>query len=101
SMAKKRIHTPTFFNQRRDFSSLAIRDLLDARDAYHVHLAHLENVVATAIGRYRIRHNDPDADVPDAWTVRGRNEPRTLGNTIVKDWSWPCVLVFVNKWCHE
>src|SRR5262249_10973630 len=31
----------------RHFESLSIRDLLDAREAYHVHLAHLDNVFAT------------------------------------------------------
>jgi hypothetical protein len=42
------------FPPRRDFASLSVRDLLDAREAYHVYLATLENVLATAIGRYRI-----------------------------------------------
>ena len=46
------------FPPKRDFSSLSVRDLLEARDAYHVHLAHLANVIATAIGRYRIRLGD-------------------------------------------
>src|SRR6185503_13562645 len=39
----------------RSFSSLSVKDLLDARDAYHVHLCHLDNVFATAIGRFLIR----------------------------------------------
>lgn len=34
-----------------DFHSLSIRDLLDARDQFHVHLAHKPNVFSTAIGR--------------------------------------------------
>ena len=46
------------FPPKRDFSSLSVKDLLEARDAYHVHLAHLANVIATAIGRYRIRCGD-------------------------------------------
>jgi len=45
---------PHSFPPRRDYSSLSVHDLLDARDAYHVYLASLEHVVATAIGRYRI-----------------------------------------------
>src|SRR5262245_7063856 len=49
---------PPPFPPRVDFSSLSLRDLLDARDAYHVHLSHLENVVATAIGRYLIHEDD-------------------------------------------
>src|SRR5688572_25846137 len=31
------------FPPPRDYSSLSIRDLLDARDAYHVHLSSLQN----------------------------------------------------------
>ena len=41
------------FPPPRDYASLSVRDLLDARDAYHLHLSHLSNVVATAVGRYR------------------------------------------------
>src|SRR4051812_6735642 len=46
------------FPPRRDFASLSMHDLLDAREAYHVHLSSLQNVVATAIGRYRIQKDD-------------------------------------------
>jgi hypothetical protein len=28
-------------SSNHDFTSLSVRDLLDAREAYHVHLAHL------------------------------------------------------------
>ncbi|MFY0566703.1 hypothetical protein ACN28E_23085 [Archangium lansingense] len=82
----------------RDFSSLSIKDLLEAREAYHVHLAHLDSVVATAIGRYRLRREDPDAENPYAQPVRKSPEPRMLSNTVVRHWSWPCVLVFVDQW---
>ncbi|GHO69914.1 hypothetical protein KSC_088060 [Ktedonobacter sp. SOSP1-52] len=85
----------------RNFRSLSVRDLLDARDAYHVHLANLENVVATAIGLYRIRQDDPDAHTPvkqTEWRHRHQSPERTLENTIVQPWSWPCVLVFVKEW---
>jgi hypothetical protein len=76
--------------------------LLDARDAYHVHLAHLANVVATAIGRYRIRKGDwfdqhpPNVPVPASY--RHPTDARTLSNSVVRPWSWPCVLVFVRDW---
>ncbi len=53
-----------FFPPKRDFRSLAISHLLQAREIYHPHLAHLENVIATAIGLYRIRKKDPDANAP-------------------------------------
>ena len=32
--------------------SLSLADVLEARDAYHVHLLNLPHVVATAVGRY-------------------------------------------------
>ncbi|MBM4394682.1 MAG: hypothetical protein FJ087_03215 [Deltaproteobacteria bacterium] len=86
----------------RDFHSLSVRDLLDAREAYHVHLAHLENVVATAVGRYRIHRDDPAAKSPDPGAGKpfGKSEVRTLANTVVRRWSWPCVLVFVDRWAR-
>lgn len=90
------------FPPRRDFASLSLRDLLDAREAYHVYLSTLENVVATAIGRYRIHEKDwnathaPDTTRPDDYPRV--TEPRTLGNSIVTPWSWPTILVFVREW---
>jgi hypothetical protein len=91
------------FLPMRDFSSLSVRDLLEAREAYHVHLAHHENVVATAIGRFRIRKDDDDArDPKTTWSRASRSyrksSPRTLQNTIVTEWSWPCLLVFIRQW---
>jgi hypothetical protein len=95
-----------YFTGDRSFSSLSIKDLLEAQEAYHVHLAHLRHVVATAIGRFRIRDSDPDfhrpqGDVPSEraqMSARASFKPRTLSNTDVRDWSWPCLLVFVNHW---
>ena len=46
------------FPPRRDYASPSIHDLLDARDAYHVQLPSLSNVVATAVGRYLIHERD-------------------------------------------
>src|SRR4029077_15575891 len=40
------------------YAALSLRDLLDARDQYHVHLMRHPNVMATAIGYYRIRKGD-------------------------------------------
>lgn len=77
------------FDKARSFSSLSVKDLLEAREAYHVHLAHLENVVATAVGRYRTR-KDPKDD-----------GPKRLDNTEVREGAWPCVLVFVNSWIPQ
>ena len=84
--------------QKHDFSSLSIKDLLDAREAYHVHLAHLDAVYATAIGRYLIRKKDRNAKDPKHHSKPETLGPRTLFNSVVKEWSWPCVLVFVKRW---
>jgi hypothetical protein len=81
-----------------------VKDLLDARDAYHWHLSHLTNVVATAIGRYRIRKGDwhqenppgSKKDKPKDW--KDPKGERNIYNSVVTDWSWPCVLVFVREW---
>jgi hypothetical protein len=88
----------------RRYASLSIADLLEAREAYHIHLMRMENVFATAIGLYRIRENDLDHDryhppAQAASRERGKKaEPRTMENTVVQPWSWPCVLVFVKEW---
>ena len=83
---------------KRDFSSLSLKDLLDARDTYHIHLAQRTNVFATAIGRFYIRDKDGDAKIPAKVRKQDRSPARTLTNASIKDWSWPCVLVFVSKW---
>ncbi len=81
-----------------DFHALSLQDLADARDAYHVHLANLTNVVGTALGRYLIRRDDPRFTDPDAENPSWSKKPRTLANSGVTKWSWPCVLVFVREW---
>src|SRR5262245_2770440 len=83
---------------KRDFPSLSIRTLLEAREAYHVHLSALERVIGTAIGRFLIRRQDKDFKNPDAQERRYQPTPRTLENSDVRKWSWPCVLVFVDRW---
>lgn len=90
------------FPPQRDYSSLSVRDLIDARDAYHIHLSHLVNVTATAIGRYRIHNKDWYAThspaEPKPANFKPVKEAKTLYNTVVRPWSWPCVLVFVDEW---
>ncbi|MDH7460788.1 hypothetical protein QEG73_05840 [Chitinophagaceae bacterium 26-R-25] len=73
---------PATHNQ---YDFLSIKDLLDAREAFHVHLMRKENVIGTAIGKYRRRKKNDD-------------KPKTLDNTFVDSSSWPCILVFVKKW---
>ena len=99
----------TRFTRGVDFYALSVSDLADARDAYHVHLANLDNVVGTALGRYLIRRSDPDFTDPDAAGKRvgakaattWSSSPRTLANSGITRWSWPCVLVFVREWMTE
>ena len=90
------------FPPHRDYTSLSVKDLLDAREAYHVYLSTLENVVATAIGRYLIHEEDWFADhAPDSPRPKGVKPitaPKTLNNTVICPWSWPAVLVFVRTW---
>ena len=88
----------SYFPPKRDFQSLSVRDLLEAREAYHAHLVVKQNVIATAIGRYFIRITDPDSAAPGREIARGVGEARTLLNSAVQPWSWPCVLVFVRHW---
>src|SRR5262245_58055407 len=96
------METQDFLNIESDFNILSLDDLLAARDQFHLHLSHKPNVVATAIGRYRIRKSDPwpDKDNPKG-TSKPRNyvsTPRTLENSEIRPYSWPAILVFVDKW---
>src|SRR4029077_16192249 len=77
------------------YGALSLWDLLDARDQYHVHLMRHPNVVATAIGYYRIRKPD---SCPGEVPVRHGTEARTLTNSEVRPYSWPAVLVLVKTW---
>lgn len=83
-----------------NFNNLSVKDLAEARDIFHVHLLNKKNVIATAIGRYRVRKDDPwpnEQGYGD--TLKRKQRPaRTLENSEVRDYSWPCILVFVDKW---
>jgi hypothetical protein len=84
------------------FPALSLADLLEAREAYHVHLLNQRHVVATAVGRYLARIDERSRE-PQTLKARleltpGDRGPRTLENSEVHDWSWPCVLVFVDHW---
>jgi hypothetical protein len=92
------------FNTSSNFASLSLKDLIEARDLFHYHLLNKKNVVATAIGLYRIRKADPwpSASDPQSQTARKKNsERRTLFNSEVRPYSWPCVYVFVSDWEYE
>src|ERR1700720_1745651 len=79
------------------FDQLSLRDLLDARDQYHIQLMQHPNVVATALGRYRIRKGDSWPTERGAGKIHGKYA-RTLENSEVRYYSWPAILVFVRKW---
>src|SRR5688572_75241 len=99
-MADKK--NPHRFVRAFDPHKLMLSDLIAARDAYHVHLANLPNVIGTALGRYRIRVRDRDhkRDFDDYkdWSRHKPDRPRTLTNSEIRPWSWPSVLVFVSEW---
>ena len=85
---------------------LSLKDLVEARDHYHVHLIHKENVVATAVGRYLVRKDTKDTAAFASGLGRTATQnrgPRTLANSEVRPYSWPCGLVFVEQWVlpHE
>ena len=82
------------YRPAHSYDQLSLRDLLDARDQYHIHLMHHRNVVATAIGLYRIRQKDSWPTEQSEGKVHG-TYARTLENSQVRSYSWPAILVFV------
>src|SRR5678815_4311955 len=85
-----------FLTSDFDFSMLSLVDLLCARDAFHPHLMHKANVVGTAVGRYLVRKTDPYP--PKKPTPADHLAPRTLENSEVREYSWPCLCLLVEKW---
>ena len=91
---------------QQNFRALSVRDLLQARDLYHWHLLNKPNVVATAIGLYLIRKSDLSPEQEKAYCrEKGLKRPiekgeRTLQNSEVRNYSWPCVLAFVREWLN-
>jgi hypothetical protein len=89
----------------KDYNMLSLPDLLAARDAYHLHLMAKQHVVGTAVGRYLIRKSDewPKdrrglVSHDSAAAEKKVKTPRTLANSEMRSYSWPCVLVFVDRW---
>jgi hypothetical protein len=79
------------------FVQLSVRDLLEARDQYHIHLMQHPNVVATAVGRYRIRQRDSWPTERGFGGTHGKYA-RTLENSEVRYYSWPAILIFLENW---
>jgi hypothetical protein len=88
----------SLLNDDPNYPALSLMDLLRARDLYHRHLMNKKGVVATAVGKYRIRKSD--SWPTDKVKVKGTG-PRTLGNSEVRPYSWPCILVFVEQWVNR
>jgi hypothetical protein len=84
-----------FQNEESNFAHLSLHDLVTARDLFHVHLMRHPDVVATAVGRYRIRVGDSWPN--DKKKIHGTSV-RRLDNSEVRPYSWPCILVFVTEW---
>jgi hypothetical protein len=97
--------TQQFLSLETDFNLLSLRDLLAARDQFHLHLSQKPNVVATAVGYYRIRTSDPwpNKENPKGTsTPTARSHPvRTLQNSERRPYSWPAILVFVDRWVQS
>lgn len=93
------------FSASSTFPSLSLKDLLEARALYHDDLLDKRNVVGTAVGLYRIRKNEPyPSDASDhlkSLGQRGTKGRRTLFNSEVRFYSWPCIYAFVENWETE
>ncbi len=61
------------------YPPVSLRDLLDARNAYHVRLSNMDNVVATAIGLFRFKPGDPEYEGESVAPAT----KRTLSNSVV------------------
>jgi hypothetical protein len=89
-------------NDGKNFHHLSVKDLIEARDLFHIHLMNKKNVIATAIGRYRVRSSDIDIKTGNYIPSKKYPKPkRTLEDSVVPDFAWPCVLVFVRQWADE
>lgn len=93
--AQPQIDLSVFQNEDSNFANLSLYDLVTARDLFHVHLMRHPNVVATAVGRYRIRIGDSWPN--DKKKIHGTSV-RRLDNSEVRPYSWPCILVMVTEW---
>jgi hypothetical protein len=88
-------HDPT--RLVHEYNMLGLADLITARDKHHLELMGKKNVIGTAVGLYLIRRTDP-------WPPKktpAKRPARTLANSEVRPYSWPCILVFVRDWEDE
>lgn len=78
---------PARMNEWRSYYQLTVEDLVQAQQIFHSDLVERDNVVATAVGKYRARRYG----VP-------MSEAKTLENSRVTGNSYPALLVFVDAW---
>jgi hypothetical protein len=90
--------TVDVLNPQSDYHALSLADLIKARDLYHLHLTRRKGAIATAVGCYLIRKGDSWPG--DARKVKAKG-PKNFETTEVRPYSWPCILVFVDKWVDE
>ena len=93
--AQPQLDLSKYQSGQNDFAHLSLKNLVEARDLFHIHLMRHPNVVATAIGRYRIRKTD---SWPGDKKKHHGTGVRRLDNSEMRPYSWPCILVFVAKW---
>jgi hypothetical protein len=89
--------TADVLSMHNQYNMLSVPDLLLAREKNHIELMRRQNVVGTAVGYYLIRRNEPTPGDRQPGKQGARGE-RTLANSEVRDYSWPCILVFVDTW---
>src|SRR5262249_56145423 len=81
---------------------LSLTDLLKARNLFHNQLLNKKNVVARAVGPYRVRKTEmwPTKRHP-GYQRNGQLGRRTLFNSQTTPYSWPSIYVFVSEWEDE
>ena len=94
-LQQTQIDLSLFQHDENEFAHLSLKDLIAARDLFHLELMRRPNVVATAVGRYRIRKAD---SWPHDKKKKKGSGVRRLDNSEIRPYSWPCILVFVSQW---
>jgi hypothetical protein len=97
---EKRMKAHDPLSMHSEYAALNLPDLLLARERNHAELTQKAHVMGTAIGYYLIRKSDPPLKKRSVGE-RGERGERTLANSEVRDYSWPCILVFVDQWKRD
>jgi hypothetical protein len=80
--------TDDFLSAASDLNLLSLRDLVAARDQFHLHLINKPHVVATAVERYRIRIDGPwstrQNPIGEPAKTQNAHPKRTLSNSEIR-----------------